>query len=125
MCESCFKPAVAETGFQLVLLRDKPRAGPIDNHLRAEIRSSRFLLADLTTDNAGAYWEGGFAEGLGKPVIYLCEKSAFDNRGTHFDTNHCQTVIWDPNDKERGASDLKATIRATLPGEAIPADEGQ
>ena len=125
MCESCFRPAVAETGFRLVLLKDKPRAGIIDNHLRAEIRSCRLLLADLTHGNLGAYWEAGFAEGLEKHVIYLCEKSVFESAGTHFDANHCQTVVWDCDDKERSAQDLKATIRATLPGEAIPADEGE
>jgi nucleoside 2-deoxyribosyltransferase len=61
-----------------------------------EIRMCRFLIADLTCGNQGAYWEAGYAEGLGKPVIYTCNKSYFDKEGTHFDTNHHQTVLWDP-----------------------------
>ena len=59
-----------------------PKAGLIDDRLRVEIRTSRFLIADLTHENAGAYWEAGFAEGLGKPVIYTCEKSKFDTAKT-------------------------------------------
>jgi len=77
-------------------------------------------LADLTHHNKGAYWEAGFAEGLGKPVIYLCRKDVFEDKtqGTHFDTNHHLTVVWDPADLTDAAEKLKATIRATLPREA-------
>ena len=40
----------------------------VDAVIEHEIRACRFLIADLSDDNAGAYWEAGFAEGLGKPV---------------------------------------------------------
>jgi len=42
---------------------------------------------------------------------------------THFDTNHHQTIIWDENDLGRAGEDLKATIRNSLPEEAIRSDE--
>lgn len=67
--EEVFRPAVAATGFDLRILTDVPRAGLIDDRLRVEIRRSRFVIADITHRNPGAYWEAGFAEGLGKPVI--------------------------------------------------------
>jgi hypothetical protein len=121
--EDYFKPAVEQTGFQLLRLDDLPRAGLIDDRLRIEIRTSRFLIADLTHENAGAYWEAGFAEGLGKPVIYTCEKTKFDKDKTHFDTNHHLTVIWDDENRGEAAENLKATIRATLPDEAKLTDE--
>jgi len=35
--------------------------------------------------NPGAYWEAGYAEGLGKPVIYTCEEAKFVE-ASHFDT---------------------------------------
>jgi hypothetical protein len=60
---------------------------------------------------------------LGKIVIYTCQKSKWDQEATHFDTNHHQTVIWDENDLKRAGEDLKATIRASLPEEAIMSDE--
>ena len=111
------KPAVQETGFKLKRLDEAQPAGLIDDHLRTEIRQSRFLIVDLTTRNNGAYWEAGFAEGLGKPVIYTCRKDEFDKGDVHFDTNHHLTVIWEPSKMEEAVAKLKDTIRATFPGE--------
>jgi len=121
--EDVFKPAVKETGFDLFRLEDRPRAGLIDDRLRVEIQTSRFLISDLTHENAGAYWEAGYAEGLGKPVIYTCEKEKFKELKTHFDTNHHLTVVWDADHSSKAAEELKATIRATLPDEAKLSDE--
>jgi len=118
-----FKPAVALTGFDLQTVLDQPKAGLIDDRIKVEILTSRFLIADLTHDNLGAYWEAGYADGLGKPVIYTCEKTAWDNKKTHFDTNHYHTVIWEKDKPEEAADSLKATIRATLRGEAKMTDE--
>jgi len=121
MVNNVFRSAVEATGFELRLLSDDPRAGLIDDRMRVEIRKSKFLIADLTHRNPGAYWEAGFAEGLGKPVIYTCKKQEFD-KVVHFDTNHHLTVMWDSNAVAQAAEDLKATIRATLPGEAKMSD---
>jgi len=55
--------------------------GPVAH---AAIRTARFVIADLTHDNNGAYFEAGFAEGLGLPVIYTCEAGKFDAKKTHF-----------------------------------------
>lgn len=75
--------------------------------------STKFLLAELTHNNAGAYWEAGFAEGLGKPVIYLCRKDLFDDKskGTHFDTNHHLTVVWKAEKMDEAARRLKDNSR--------------
>ena len=87
------KPTVEEsTGYKLHDMKDISRAGVIDNIMRIDVRDAKFVLVDLTHDNNGAYWEAGYAEGLGKPVIYLCEQGKFDAEKTHFDTNHCTTV---------------------------------
>ena len=118
-----FKRAVAKTGFDLIRLDQVLKAGLIDNQLRVHIRDSRFLLADLTNRNPGAYWEAGYAEGLGIPVIYLCKKSEFNALQTHFDTNHHTTIRWDENDMAQSMDELKATIRATFPGEARLTDD--
>ena len=113
-----FKAAVAQTGFDLQRIDERPKAGLIDDRLRVEITTSRFLIAELTGGNKGAYWEAGFAEGLRKPVIYTCEKAHFKQAGTHFDTNHHLTVQWEADKIDEARDELKATIRATLPDEA-------
>jgi nucleoside 2-deoxyribosyltransferase len=109
------KPAIKTgIGYDLVDVRDVAQAGIIDNIMRAQIRDSAFVLVDLTHDNSGAYWEAGYAEGLGKPVIYLCESSKFEKAKTHFDTNHCTTVIWSINEVEKFKTELIATLRRSL-----------
>lgn len=113
-----FRPAVAATGFDLKRIDEGQPAGLIDDRMRVEIRQSRFLISDLTHENNGAYWEAGYAEGLGKPVIYTCRKDVHEATGTHFDTNHHLTVVWDPENLGEALEKLKATIRATLPEDA-------
>ena len=88
------KPIVKnDIGYDLVDMRDVAKAGIIDNIMRVQIRDAAFVIADLTHDNHGAYWEAGYAEGLGKPVIYICEKTKFEKETSHFDTNHCTTIL--------------------------------
>ena len=113
--EDVVKPAVKKgIDYDLVDMRDVARAGVIDNILRTQIRDAAFLIVDLTHDNPGAYWEAGYAEGLGKPVIYICEKAKFDLKKTHFDTNHCTTVPWSKDDAEGFRKELIATLRRSL-----------
>lgn len=109
------KPAIREQlGIDLVDLRDVEQAGVIDDIMRVKIRDSKFVISDLTHDNHGAYWEAGYAEGLGKPVVYICNKEKFENVGTHFDVNHCTTIAWSTEDSDGFCSRLIATLRRSL-----------
>ena len=111
---------VKQTGYEIRKVSDVKRAGSIDDKIKVEIRKSKFLIADLTDENRGAYWEAGFANGLGIEVIYICEREKFDTLSTHFDTNHQHTIKWDkdPSKWKDFAEELKATIRETLASEA-------
>lgn len=119
------KDAVAQTGFELLRLDERPTAGLIDQRMEVEIRRARFLVAELTHGNRGAYWEAGFARGLGKPVFYLCEARRFKRVGTHFDTNHHYTIQWEENNMRAAAEALKTAIRFTLPSEAKLTDDSK
>lgn len=122
-----FKPAVSATGFELRALNDEQPAGLIDDQMRVAIRRARFVLVDITHGNKGAYWEAGFAEGLGKPVIYLCREDVFNSADPllkpHFDTSHLVTISWKASEPEAAAAKLAACIRATLPDEAVMGSE--
>ncbi|NTV67438.1 MAG: hypothetical protein HGB06_07120 [Chlorobaculum sp.] len=113
--ENVLKPGAKRAGFDLYKLTDRPTAGLIDNRMRVEIQASDFVVADLSHDNPGAYWEAGYAEGLDKPVIYTCEKSKFEQAKTHFDTNHHLTILWNAEAPNLCSEEFTATIRATLP----------
>ena len=116
------KPAVKEgTGYNLEDMRDRQHAGIIDDIMRVKIRGAAFLVAELSHNNSGAYWEAGYAEGLGKPVIYICQKRKFRTKGTHFDTNHCTTLFWSKrkdNDNNGFCEELIAVIRNSLESKA-------
>ncbi|MCW5662821.1 MAG: hypothetical protein KIT35_03210 [Piscinibacter sp.] len=121
------KPAVAQTDFELRRTDEAHKtAGLIDNRMRVEIRTARFLVCDLSHGNQGAYWEAGFAEGIGRPVIYTCSREAFESADAterpHFDTAHQPIIVWDPADPASAMAELKDMIRATLPLEARMSD---
>ena len=94
--------------------RDIAQAGLIDEIIRDQIRKAKFLLSDLTNGNNGAYWEAGFAEGVGVPVIYTCEKGVFEEESTHFDTNHLTTVMWSIDQLDKFQADLIVAVSNTL-----------
>lgn len=109
--KSCVKEAI---GCDLVDLRDVSLAGVIDNILAMHIRGAKFVVADLSHDNLGAYWEAGFAEGALKPVLYICKEEKFDSlSSTHFDTNHRTTVKWRDTEGD-GFETFKREFIATL-----------
>ena len=57
--------------------------------IKKEIRGSQFVIADMTDERPSCYFEAGFAEALGKKVIYVASKQSVAKPGTptkiHFD----------------------------------------
>jgi hypothetical protein len=121
--DDCFRPAVRRTGFELRVLSDQQKAGLIDDQIRSSLLSARFVISDLTHGSPGAYWEAGFGEGLGIPVIYTCERAAWTKSKSHFDTNHMVTIIWESANLTKAEDALVATIRATLRAAAKQTDD--
>ena len=107
------KNAARSCGFRLDRVDDQPKPGIIDVQIRVAIQESRFLIVDLTYQNLGAYWEAGYAEGMGKPVIYTVRVD-HDNE-VHFDTAHLSRVIWRPDELDLAERQIKAMIRNELP----------
>ena len=71
----------------------------IDDRMLAEIRESRFVVADLTGRSPGAYFESGFAMGLDLPVIFTMREA--DLGDCHFDTNHYPVLCWNTPEQLR------------------------
>ena len=99
--ERGIRPAVEATGYTPLRIDQKPDANKIDDEIIAEIRRSRFVVADFTHGDGGArggvYYEAGFAYGLNIPVIFTCREDMFDN--IHFDTRQYNHIGWaEPED---------------------------
>jgi hypothetical protein len=116
-------PAAKQAGYDLAnALRSEPMAGNLHARLEVEIRAARFVVAELSQHNNGAYWEAGFARGLGKPVIYMYNRVIGKLDRPHFDVGSDLYIPWEEDKPEKAADDLKAVIRATLFGEAVMED---
>lgn len=64
----------------------------IDNRVMAEIRRARFIVADATGARQSVYYEAGFAEGLGVPVIWTCRRD--HESQLSFDTRQVAHILW-------------------------------
>ena len=95
--EQGIRPAVEAAGYTPMRIDRKPDVNKIDDEIIAEIRRSRFLVADFTHGDDGArgsvYYETGFAYGLGLPVIYTCRKNLVEK--VHFDTRQYYHISWE------------------------------
>ncbi|MCB1433809.1 MAG: hypothetical protein KDK75_15365 [Alphaproteobacteria bacterium] len=104
------KPAIEGCGYQAMRIDKKEHIEKIDDQIIAEIRRSRFLVADFTSDadkpRGGVYYEAGFAEGLGIPVIRTCREDSLDY--VHFDTRQFNHIPW------KDAVDLKEKLTTRI-----------
>jgi hypothetical protein len=112
--EDGIAPAIRQAGYEPMRIDRKDHNNKIDDEIIAEIRRSRFLVADFTQGDVGArggvYYEAGFAHGLNIPVIFTCRTDAIDK--VHFDTRQYNHITWATPDelKERLAKRISATL---------------
>jgi hypothetical protein len=104
------RSAVAASGYIPIRIDEVEHVNRIDDEIIARIRQSKFLVADLTGQRNGVYFEAGFMLGLGRPVIWLCRESDLGN--VHFDTRQYNMLVYD--DVEQLKSKLQFRIEAIL-----------
>ena len=120
--EEAIFPAIEEAGFKPFRIDRKEHNNKIDDEIVAEIRRSRFMVADFTCGTfevdgkakaearGGVYYEAGFAQGLGMPLIWMVREDCMQH--VHFDTRQFAHIAW------TDAADLKTKlinrIRATV-----------
>ena len=106
------KPAIEDDAkYHAVRISDEPFNSDIVFEIIARIKESRFVVADVTEHRNGVYFEGGYAMGMGLPVIWMCHES--DLKNTHFDTSHLNHIVW-TDDLGKLRKDLANRILATI-----------
>jgi hypothetical protein len=109
-----FELAIAGAGYRPFRIDKKEHNNKIDDEIIAEIRRSRFLVADFTHGDSGprggVYFEAGFAQGIGIPVIFTARKGMEDV--VHFDTRQYNHIFWESEAELRDR--LAARISATI-----------
>ena len=112
--EKGFKPGIKDAGYKPCRIDRMEHNNKIDDEIIAEVKRSRFLVADFTSElekvRGGVYYEAGFAQGLNIPVIFTCRKDQIEV--VHFDTRQFNHIVWDEAEDLR--KKLKNRISATI-----------
>ena len=132
LLDEAIKPAVIASGYFPQIISQLPTNNKIDDEILAEIRKSKALIADLTCGLAtpvngwsetgavgaprgGVYYEAGFADGLGLPVIYMVKKEIAEIENVvHFDVRQFNQIRWNSCDLEAARKELENRIVRTI-----------
>ena len=105
---SAIRKGITDADYHAVFIDEVEHNEFITPELLKHIKDSKFIVVDLTHQNNGAYFEEGYAMGLGKTVIQLCQKDV----KLHFDIAQKNSILWETEDEvpER----LKKRILASI-----------
>jgi hypothetical protein len=78
----------------------------------AQIRKSRFVVADFTGYRGGVYYEVGFAKGLGFEMIWTCRENEIEN--LHFDIRQYNCIGWSQDELSNFQKRLSNRIESVL-----------
>lgn len=100
--------AVKDSGYTPMLIDVKEHNNQIIPEIYKEISDCKFVVADLTGQRGGVYYEAGFAVAKDKDLILCCK----EGDSPHFDVAQINTIFWkDEQDlNERLIKRIKATI---------------
>lgn len=105
------RTAIIESGYSPEFIDEIIHNKQIVPEMFRLIRECKFLILDISDPNYGAYYEAGYALGLGKEVIICCNNEVFCKEYTtkeekkyakylrpHFDIAQKQLLIWSDYD---------------------------
>ena len=122
---------IRDAGYKPLIIKQKHHIRKIDDEIIAEIRRSRFLVADFTYKDiqeienckdkeelkkvgarGSVYYEAGFAHGLNIPVIFTCRADLVEK--VHFDTRQYNHITWEPGKLDEFSKALSDRISAVI-----------
>ena len=107
---NAIEPAIRSAGYTAYRVDREKHVDRIDVKIVSEIRESRFVVADVTQQKAGVYYEAGFAQGLGLPVIWSVRED--DLKNVHFDTKQYNHIVW--RDEGHLRAELESFVLAVI-----------
>lgn len=114
--EKGIAPGIEDAGYKPLPINRKEHINKIDDEIIAEIRRSRFVVADFTHGDTGprggVYYEAGFAHGLNIPVFFTCRKDVLDK--IHFDTRQYNHILWEQDKLDDLRKQLADRISAVI-----------
>lgn len=110
--DSGIEPAIRGAGWQPRRIDRMHHNNRIDDEIIATIRRSKFLVADMTGNRGGVYFEAGLAMGLGQQVIWTCREGRLNR--VHFDTRQYPFIQWRCNALDEFRQALQNRIEASI-----------
>lgn len=106
----CIKTSLSKDGWNPLVVDEIHHNDGIMDKVLATIHESRFIIAELSYQKTGVYYEAGYAKGYGLPVIHIVNKD--DLSKCHFDVKHLNLIVWESLDElsEKLSNRIKATI---------------
>jgi nucleoside 2-deoxyribosyltransferase len=107
---------IQDAGYEPLRIDKKNHNNKIDDQIIAEIKRSRFIVADFTHGEGGmrggVYYEAGFAHGLNIPVIFTCRKDVV--KKIHLDTRQYNHILWEADKLDEFKKALSERISAII-----------
>lgn len=132
--EKAIRPALRAVGTTAIRIDRVEYNDDIDDRIIKEIDRADIVVADLTFARPSVYFEGGYAAGLGKPVIYTARRDhlkdkdddPLGNLRVHFDLQMKNIIDWsDPQNaafRERLERRLRFVLAPILQSRKADAD---
>ena len=86
--------AISDCGYIPVRIDKKEHNNQIVPEMLYEIKQSAFVIADLTGNRNGVYYEAGYAHALDKEVIVTWKKTDEPKEQPHFDIAQKNMIQW-------------------------------
>jgi len=91
--KEAIEPAILKAGYDPLRIDRLQHVNRIDDEIIGQIKRSRFMVADFTGQRYGVYFEAGMMIGLGRTVIWMCDKKQLDQ--LHFDVRQFNFIDYE------------------------------
>ena len=97
--QNCYKKVIQSLNYDCMRIDEKDFTGSIISEITSEISDSVAIIADLTGNRGGVYYEAGVARGLqlcNHPIKLLltCKQDFFNKEKVHFDVSGDNILLY-------------------------------
>jgi hypothetical protein len=116
--DNAIEPAIREAEYDSLRIDRHEHVNRIDDEIIAQVKRSRFMVAGFTGQRYGVYFEAGMMMGLGRTVIWLCDKKELDEGRLHFDVRQFNFIAYESiEDAKRRLHNRMLAIEGEGPGQ--------
>ncbi len=107
--DEVIKPTCEEFGFECIRADEMYSNGQIIEDILSTIKNSNLIIADITPDNPNVFYELGYAHGISKPTIIMCDRG---REKLPFDISGIRTIFYE--NSISGKAKVEETLRQHL-----------